>query len=96
VLPEIRSAYPGLALTPQLGLVPLGSDEVSNLWEFAHLQTGEPAVRSGDGKLSLTEGTGLVFVLLPGGTFQMGAQKSDPQEPNYVPQAEGNEGPVTQ
>ena len=94
VLPEIRSAYPGLALTPQLGLVPLGPDADSGLWEFAHLATGEPAVRGADGKLVLKEETGLVFVLLPGGTFQMGAQKGDPSGTNYDPQAEGNEGPV--
>jgi len=28
--------------------------------------------------------TGIVFVRLPGGTFLMGAQKTDPNGPNYV------------
>ena len=93
-LPEIRAAVPGLALAPQLGLVPLGPDPASGLWEFAHLATGEPAVRGADGKLMLEETTGLVFVLLPGGTFQMGAQKGDPSGPNYDPQATDDEGPV--
>jgi len=93
-LPEIRAAYPGLALTPQLGLVPIGPDPESKLWEFAHLETGEPAVRGADGKLVVTEETGLVFVLLPGGTFQMGAQSMDPTKPNYDPQARDDEGPV--
>ncbi|NOT30839.1 MAG: SUMF1/EgtB/PvdO family nonheme iron enzyme, partial [Planctomycetes bacterium] len=94
VLPEIRTAYPGLELTPQLGLLPIGRDPDSGLWEFAHLQTGEPAERGADGKLVLQESTGLVFVLLPGGTFTMGAQSSDPSGSNYHLQAERNEGPV--
>ena len=34
---------------------------------------------------------GLVFVLLPGGTFTMGAQKDDPAGPNYDEQAESDE-----
>ncbi|NOT29479.1 MAG: SUMF1/EgtB/PvdO family nonheme iron enzyme [Planctomycetes bacterium] len=94
VLAAMRSAYPGLELTPELGLLPIGRDPESGLWEFAHLQTGEPAERGADGRLVLEEGTGIVFVLLPGGTFQMGVQKSDPNGPNYDAQAESDEGPV--
>ncbi len=86
--------YAGLELTPQLGLLPIGRDPDSGLWEFAHLQTGEPAERGADGKLILSDGFGLVFVLLPGGTFQMGAQKADPSKPNYDPQAGRDEWPV--
>jgi serine/threonine protein kinase/formylglycine-generating enzyme required for sulfatase activity len=93
-LPEIHAAYPGLVLAPQIGLVPIGPDPESLLWEFAHLATGEPAVRDQDGKLVLKEETGLVLVLLPGGTFLMGAQSADPAEPNYDPQARNDEGPV--
>ncbi len=93
-LPEIKAAYPALMLTPQVGLVPIGADPESGLWEFAHLATGEPAVRGPDGKLVLEEATGLVFVLLPGGTFTMGAQEDDPNGPNYDPQARSDEGPV--
>jgi serine/threonine protein kinase/formylglycine-generating enzyme required for sulfatase activity len=84
-LPAIRDAYPGLDLAPQLGLLPLGSDPVSGLWEFAHLLSGEPARRlDGDGELERDEGTGLVLVLLPGGTFYAGSQNDDPEGPNYV------------
>jgi formylglycine-generating enzyme required for sulfatase activity len=93
-LAEIRAAYPGHELAPQLGLVPIGPDPDSGLWEFAHLETGEPAVRGPDGKLVLREETGLVFVLLPGGTFWMGAQRADPSKPNYDPEAQSDEGPV--
>jgi serine/threonine protein kinase/formylglycine-generating enzyme required for sulfatase activity len=86
-------AYDGLRIAPQLGLLPLGRDPESGLWEFAHLQTGEPAQRGRDGGLILEEATGLVFVLLPGGTFTMGAQRSDPAGPNYDPQANPDETP---
>jgi formylglycine-generating enzyme required for sulfatase activity len=59
--------YGGLRITPQLELLPLGPDPESGLWEFAHLGTGEPAVRRSDGKLTLEPETGIVFVLLPSG-----------------------------
>jgi len=85
--------YGGLTLTPQLGLLPISADPDSGLWEFAHLQTGDVAERGADGKLVLTDGIGLVFVLIPGGTFAMGAQ-SDPAEANFDPQAAGNESRV--
>jgi serine/threonine protein kinase/formylglycine-generating enzyme required for sulfatase activity len=85
--------YDGLAIEPQMGLLPIGMDPDSQLWEFAHLQTGDPAVRGADGKLVLTEETGLVFVLIPGGTFWMGAQNK-PGAQNHDRQATKDEGPV--
>jgi formylglycine-generating enzyme required for sulfatase activity/serine/threonine protein kinase len=93
-LPAISEAYPGLDLTPQAGLLPLGPDPDSGLWEFAHQMTGIPAQRAPDGALVRTEETGMVLVLLPGGRFWMGAQSEDPSERNYDPQAQGDEGPV--
>ncbi len=93
-LPAIRAAYPGLELEPQIGLVPLGPDPNSGLWEFAHLATGEPALPGADGKLALTEETGVVLVLIPGGTFWMGAQAVEPEGRNYDPQAQSDESPV--
>jgi len=87
-LPAIHEAYPGLNLSPQMGLLPIGADPESGLWEFAHLMSGVPAKRrKEDGKLELTEETGAVLVLLPGGTFLMGAQKDDPAGANYDPEA---------
>ena len=65
--------YEGLSVAPQLGLIPIGRNPHSELWEFAHLRTGVPAERRPDGSLIVTEDTGLVFVLLPGGTFDMGS-----------------------
>jgi formylglycine-generating enzyme required for sulfatase activity len=85
--------YAGLELAPQLGLVPLGPDPVSGLWEFAHLETGEPARRDGDGRLALRPENGLVFVLLPGGTFRMGSSQRA-GGPNFDAQATPNETPA--
>lgn len=87
-------AYAGLALEPQIGLVPIGRDPDSGLWEFAHLQSGEPAVRGPDGRLRIDEGTGLVLVLVPGGALAFGGQSANPFEPNFDPLAEPNESPV--
>jgi formylglycine-generating enzyme required for sulfatase activity/serine/threonine protein kinase len=82
-LPAIREAYPDLGLEPQMGLVPIGPDPESGLWEFAHLMTGAPAERGEDDELILTEETGVVLVLLRDGSFWMGAQKDDPNGRNY-------------
>jgi formylglycine-generating enzyme required for sulfatase activity len=64
--------YGGLVIEPQMGLVPIGRDPASGLWEFAHLRSGKPAVRGEDGKLIVAEATGIVLVLLPGDCFAMG------------------------
>ena len=78
--------YHGLKLQPQLGLVPIGKDPISGLWEFAHLQTGAiPARDRKNGRLLVTDDSGIVFVLIPGGVFLMGAQANSPTEPNYDP-----------
>jgi formylglycine-generating enzyme required for sulfatase activity/serine/threonine protein kinase len=87
-------AYSSLELAPQLGLLPIGRDPDSWLWEFAHLESGEPAERGPDGKLQIRDETGLVFVLLPGGTFRMGAQRFDPARPNFDPRTTAEESPV--
>ena len=63
--------YKNLVIKAQLGFVPVGRDPESSLWEFAHLQTGEVPKRGDNRKLLLTEDTGLVFVLIPGRTFNL-------------------------
>lgn len=89
--------YGGLALVPQLGLVPLGPDPDSGLEEFLHWPTQDPAhalpARDSSGRLPAVEGTtGIVLVLLPGGTFVQGAT-TDPAGPNLDPTAKEREGP---
>jgi serine/threonine protein kinase/formylglycine-generating enzyme required for sulfatase activity len=97
----------GIELRDQdvLGLVPIGMNPVTKLWEFYELRSawdgmGDPAAiaipqhitegeRAGD--IEVTEATGIVFVLLPGGSFTMGSQQGDPKAPNYDPQRDDSE-----
>ena len=90
---SVCPAYRGLALRPQVGLVPIGRDPESGLWEFWHVLSGERPRRDADGDFQLEASSGLLFVLLPGGSFVMGAQRSDPEAPGYDPEAAREEGP---
>ena len=85
--------YQGFELRPQLGLVPVGRDPRSKLLEFAHLQSGRVPTRGDDGRLELAEDTAIVLVLLPAGTFVMGAD-TDPASPHHDPHASPDEGPA--
>jgi formylglycine-generating enzyme required for sulfatase activity len=74
--------YGGLALTPQLGLVPLGADSLSGLQEFAHLQSGAAPDRDPrTGILEHGATTGLIFVLIPGGESSVGCELPTPERP---------------
>jgi len=86
--------YGGLDLAPQLGLLPIGRDPRSGLWEFWHVMSGEEPSRYDSDRLVLEEASGLVLVLLPGGTFRMGAQSELPGDHNYDPDADTDEFPV--
>ncbi len=90
--------YHGLRLTPQLGLIPLRRDPRSGLWEFLHIQTGtrpEPnPEEDAANPWILTADTGLIFVLIPGGNYWMGAQNEDPARRHYDPLADPDETPV--
>ena len=91
--------YGGFVMAPQIGLVPIGQDRDSRLWEFVHIQTGEAPERGLDGKFVLTEETGVVLVLVPGGAFSMGAEAPgrrglELDSPNADPHARPGEGPV--
>ncbi len=93
-LPGIRTAYPDLELVVQMGLVPIGADPESGLWEFWHVPSGDEPVRGEDGTLEMSEESGIVLVLLLGGSFRMGAQSEDPDAHSYDPNAEEDESPV--
>ncbi|MFT7619073.1 MAG: serine/threonine protein kinase/formylglycine-generating enzyme required for sulfatase activity [Planctomycetota bacterium] len=90
--------YDGLILNPQLGLIPLGPDPASGLEEFLHYLShkGEAPVRDTNGRISVTEDLGIILVLIPSGTFEMGAQKQDPKKANYDLGASDDEVPVHQ
>jgi formylglycine-generating enzyme required for sulfatase activity len=90
--------YHGLRIKPQIGLLPLRCDPKSGLWEFWHIQSGAKPQPSSDTEATnawvLDGETGLVLVLIPGGTFWMGAQKGDPEGPHYYPKADADEQPI--
>jgi formylglycine-generating enzyme required for sulfatase activity len=93
--------YGGMKLREHEGLLPIGVDPESKLWEFVHIASGTPgkAIPARDpatGRIVPDGDMGIVLVLLPGGTFWMGAQKDDLNKPNYDPQAQSDEGPVHQ
>ena len=95
---EVSRKYSGLILKEQLGLVPLGPDPLSELWEFVDLRSGKegsaiPERDSSSGQLLITEDTGIVLVLIPGATFTMGAQAQDSEKPGYDAYAQEFEGP---
>jgi serine/threonine protein kinase/formylglycine-generating enzyme required for sulfatase activity len=80
--PKTCPRYQGLRIRKQLGLAPLRRNQETGLWEFACLWTGDPPDIGPGEKLIVQEATGLVFVLLPGGTFLMGSRY--PKDPNQV------------
>ncbi len=88
--------YSKVKLSPQLGLIPLGPDAESGLEEFLHWQThsGSLPTRGDDGRVHVNDDTGLILVLIPGGTFNMGAQSQSPEGANYDPKAALGESPV--
>ncbi len=89
------SHYGGLVIAPQLGLVPLGPDPESGLFEFALLgPAGELPVRAPDGKLLMRGDSTVVLVLIPGGRARIGAQSEDPGGLHYDPIAQAHATPV--
>ena len=60
------------------------------------LTGAEPGRDSATGELVRTPESGLVLVLIPRGTFWMGAQRQDPAAPHHDPDAVRDEGPVRQ
>ena len=94
-----------IELQPQLGLVPIGMNPQSKLWEFYHLRSAwnpdeqsDPAAieiptPNASGRFDM-EGRGIVFVLIPGGRFWMGAQRDDQRDRNFDRYAGDEEGPV--
>lgn len=94
---ERSGRYDGLELHAQLGLVPLGSDPDSGLWEFAHVASGEIPRRDREGRLVLSSESAIVLVLLPGGSFWMGSQPEESPSRalgNIDPRATALEQPV--
>jgi formylglycine-generating enzyme required for sulfatase activity len=82
-------------LDPQPGLAPIGKNPVTGLWEFYDLRSAaDPDTipsHGEDGSIAVDGDTGVVFVLIPGGAFTLGAQSEDRTGTNYDPNAQQNE-----
>ncbi len=96
---ERSPEYAGLKLDRTAvmdALHPLGQDPDSRKWEFAILGSGTVPAPDEAGRLTWPDdGTGaVVLVLIPGGSFDMGAQTSDPAGRGYDPGAYDDESPV--
>lgn len=65
--------YEGLEVSPQVGLVPLGRDPASTLYEFLVVGTGRAPERGPEGHLAPGPDIGIVLVLLPGGAAHVGS-----------------------
>lgn len=71
------SPYKGLEMQAQMGLVPVGKDSKTGLWEFAHILSGEVPQRDETGRLRMRDDTAIIFVLLPAATTTMGCRYPD-------------------
>jgi serine/threonine protein kinase/formylglycine-generating enzyme required for sulfatase activity len=91
------SVYGGLQIQPQLGLIPWRKNPGTGLWEFCHVPSGvcpvaKPTAED-PGHAELDAETGIVLVLLPGGTFKMGSDKATDADKPSDEEIPGNERP---
>ncbi len=102
--PKYAGFTPKLTDRTTVGLVPLGENPVTKLWEFYDLRSAWDGTRDPrdiplpehrpDGTIEIGDDTGIVLVLLPGGAFSMGAQESSETDPGFDPRAFPAEAPV--
>jgi formylglycine-generating enzyme required for sulfatase activity len=81
--------YGHFVLTEQEGLVPIGMDPESKLWEFVHLPSGTkgkeiPRRDPSTGRLVPDGDMGIVFVLLPGGPSWVGTTEVGPERASLL------------
>ncbi|MCA8948452.1 MAG: protein kinase [Planctomycetes bacterium] len=88
-----RYAGCAIELLPEdcMGLVPLGENPVTGLWEFYHLRSAwdgkaDPAALpipmiTATGSIAVGNSTGIVFVLLPGGRQSLGRPRNEREIP---------------
>lgn len=86
--PALCPAYGGRTVGRRQGLVPLGRNRGSGLYEFWVRDSGaRPEVDVATGEPIPSVGCGVVLALIPAGEFLMGAQGRDPGRPNFVASA---------
>lgn len=100
--PHYASQRVELRADDVVGLVPIGENPATGLWEFYDLRSAwdgnsDPRAltiprHAADGRIEVGEDSGIVFVLLPGGSVTLGAQRKDPDKPFYDADAGDREG----
>lgn len=82
--------YRGVPLRPRADLLPLWRETASpqGAWLFAHLPSGAPPARGGDGRPVLTPDTGVVLALVPGGVATIGTRPVSASHPSGSPFAD--------
>jgi formylglycine-generating enzyme required for sulfatase activity len=86
VLEELAAdrRFTGYELQTDPNLIPLWRDSTSGLQWFWHPATGDEPARTPDGQVLCTEAAGLVFVLVPPGTYLRGSPLQPNPNPNPV------------
>lgn len=79
-LPETRAVYGAIDLARRRDLLPLRCSPVSSLWEFWHIPSGIRPESNGSFGWTIGPDTGMVLVLIPGGTAHIGASAWGPRE----------------
>lgn len=75
-------------LRPIEGLLPLGPNPTTGLFEFWHVESGSrPQLVKDDGNYRIDGDSGIVLILLPSSSCWIGAQKDDPRRRNFDPDA---------
>lgn len=88
----VSPAYRGLQLDPQLGLLPLGENPRTGLWEFWHVASGERPEPNPDPEATsrwwVTPETGVVLVLIPEQSTFVGAERP---RLGFIPSADSDD-----
>lgn len=70
--------YGRIRIEREPDLLPLEKNERTGLWEFWHIPSGKiPKWNDDDEEYEVAEDSGIVLVALPGGTFEMGAVRTN-------------------
>jgi serine/threonine protein kinase/formylglycine-generating enzyme required for sulfatase activity len=88
--------YRGARIPQLAGLVPLGRNHTTGLFEFVELRsqargTPLPEYDPQTGELNVHADTGIIFVLVPSGMFRIGAFRGEPGLPQNDPDSQSDE-----
>jgi formylglycine-generating enzyme required for sulfatase activity/predicted Ser/Thr protein kinase len=80
--------YGGMEIPVQDGLLPLGRDPRTGLWEFLAPHPGADPLGSSGGRVEDPLSQGVVLILVPGGSFLMGSDTEPSAASDEIPRHE--------